>query len=77
MKATDFDKKFDSGEDMTGLLDLSKAKRPGLEIKRINVDFPEWMIESMDQEAQRIGTTRQSLIKFWVADRLDHRASNQ
>jgi hypothetical protein len=77
MKATDFDKKFDDNEDVTGLLDLSKAKRPGLEVKRINVDFPEWMVESMDQEANRIGTTRQSLIKFWVADRLDHRASNQ
>lgn len=76
MKATDFDKKFDSDEDVTDLLDLSKAKRPGLEIKRVNVDFPGWMIDSMDQEAQRIGTTRQSLIKFWVADKLDHRASN-
>jgi hypothetical protein len=77
MKATDFDKKFDLGEDVTGLLDLSKAKRTGLETKRINVDFPEWMIESMDQEAQRIGTTSQSLIKFWVADRLENRANNQ
>jgi len=74
MKATEFDKKFDSDDDMTDFLDLSKAKRPGLGIKRINVDFPEWMIESMDQEADRIGTTRQSLIKFWIADRLDHRA---
>lgn len=78
MKATDFDKKFDSGEeDVTGFLDLSKAKRAGLDIKRINVDFPEWMIESLDQEAHRIGTTRQSLIKFWVADRLDQRANPQ
>ena len=74
MKATEFDKKFDSDDDMTDFLDLSKAKRLGLGIKRINVDFPEWMIESMDQEADRIGTTRQSLIKFWIADRLDHRA---
>jgi hypothetical protein len=75
MKASDFDKKFDSNEDITDLLDLSKAKQPGLTMKRINVDFPAWMIESMDQEAERIGTTRQSLIKFWVADKLDHRAN--
>ena len=73
MKAHDFDKKFDSGEeDITSFLDLSKAKRAGLEVKRINVDFPEWMIESLDEEAQRLGVSRQSLIKFWVADKLDH-----
>lgn len=72
MKATNFDKKFDSGEDITELLDLTKAQRPGLGIKRINVDFPEWMIELLDKEASRIGTTRQSLIKFWVADKLDN-----
>jgi hypothetical protein len=77
MKANDFDKKFDSGEDITEFLDLSKAKRTGLEIKRINVDFPEWMIDSLDKEANRIGTTRQSLIKFWVADKLDHQSSRQ
>lgn len=72
MKASDFDKKFDSGDDVTKLLDITKAKRPGLEIKRINVDFPEWMIESLDKEAHRLGTSRQSLIKFWIADKLDH-----
>ena len=72
MKASDFDKKFDSGDDITELLDLTKAKRSGLEIKRINVDFPEWMIESLDKEAHRLGTSRQSIIKFWIADKLDH-----
>ena len=77
MKATDFDKKFDSGEDISDFLDFNNAKRAGLEIKRINVDFPEWMVESLDQEAHRIGTTRQSLIKFWISDRLDHRTSHQ
>ena len=74
MKASEFDEKFDSGEDMTDLLDLNAAKRSGLEVKRINVDFPEWMIELLDKEAHRIGTSRQSLIKFWIADKLDHRA---
>ncbi len=75
MKATNFDKKFDDGEEVMESLDLSKARRPGLEVKRINVDFPEWMIASLDKEAHRIGTTRQSLIKFWIADKLDHAAS--
>ena len=72
MKATNFDQKFDSGEDVTELLDLTKVRRPGLAVKRINVDFPEWMVDSLDKEASRIGTTRQSLIKFWVAGKLDH-----
>lgn len=72
MKASHFDEKFDSGDDITQLLDLTKGRRVGLEVKRINVDFPEWMIDSLDKEAHRIGTSRQSLIKFWIADKLDH-----
>ena len=72
MKASNFDKKFDLGGDMTEFLDLTSIRRPGLEVKRINVAFPEWMIDSLDKEANRIGTTRQSLIKFWLADKLDH-----
>ena len=72
MKPSSFDKKFDSGEDITRFLDLNKAKRPGLEIRRVNVDFPEWMIESLDKEAHRLGITRQALLKVWVADKLEH-----
>lgn len=72
MKASDFDEKFDAGEeDIIDFLDLSKAQRPGLQAKRVNVDFPQWMIESLDREAHRLGVTRQSLIKLWVADKLD------
>lgn len=71
MKASDFDKKFDTGEDVTSLLDVKKARRPGLEAKRINVDFPVWMVHSLDKEASRLGITRQSLIKLWLADKLD------
>ncbi len=71
MKTSDFDKKFDEGEDITASLDLNKANRPGLHAKRVNVDFPQWMIESLDKEAHRLGVTRQSLIKLWVADKLD------
>jgi hypothetical protein len=72
MKASDFDKKFDKGDDVTGLLDLSRAGRPGLEQKRVNVDFPAWMVQSLDREARRLGVTRQALIKLWLADKLDH-----
>jgi hypothetical protein len=64
MKANEFDKKFDSGADIISSLDLSKAKRPMLDQKRVNVDFPIWTIESMDREANRLGVTRQSIIKI-------------
>jgi hypothetical protein len=70
MKATEFDDKFDHGEDITEFLDISQAKRPGLEPKRVNVDFPAWMIEALDYEARRLGVTRQSIIKIWLAERL-------
>jgi hypothetical protein len=70
MKAPDFDKKFDEGEDATNMLDLSRARRRGLEAKRVNVDFPAWMVQSLDREARKLGVTRQSLIKMWLADRL-------
>mgnify|MGYP001767026531 CR=1 FL=1 len=70
MKAKEFDRKFDSGEDISTYLDLSKAKRPGQEQKRINIDFPAWMIQSLDKEAKRVGVPRQSIIKVWLAERL-------
>jgi len=70
MKATEFDAKFDQGEDITEFLDLSQAKRPSHEQKRVNVDFPIWMIEALDHEAKRLGVTRQSIIKVWLAERL-------
>jgi len=70
MKAKDLDKKFDEGEDITEFFDLEKAARPGLKQKRVNVDFPEWMIHSLDKEAKRLGVPRQSIIKVWIAERL-------
>jgi hypothetical protein len=73
MKASDFDKKFDEDEDVTAVLDLNKTRRPGLEPRRVNVDFPAWMVQSLDKEAHRLGVTRQALIKLWLADKLDHR----
>lgn len=70
MKASDFDIEFDSGEDLTASLDLSNARRPNLEKTRIDMDFPAWMVHSIDKEAHRLGVSRQDLIKFWVAERL-------
>ncbi len=71
MKAKKFDSNFDQGKDITSALDLSKARRPKQEIKRVNVDFPTWMIEMLDKEARRLGVTRQSIIKVWLAERLE------
>ncbi|VGO11492.1 hypothetical protein PDESU_00036 [Pontiella desulfatans] len=70
MKANDFDSKFESGEDITKYLDFSNAKRPEQEQKRVNVDFPVWMIHSLDKEAKRLGVPRQSLIKVLVAEHI-------
>jgi hypothetical protein len=71
ISAEEFDRRFDDGEDMGDYIDWSSVKRPGLEIKRVNVDFPQWMIARLDTEAKRRGVTRQALIKMWLADRLD------
>ncbi len=75
MKASDFDRKFDEDEDVTADLDLSKARRPGQEQRHVNVDFPSWMIQSLDREARRLGVTRQSVIKVWIAERLARKVS--
>jgi len=75
MKSDEFDQKFDDDEDITGDLDLTAIRRPGLEQRRVNVDFPAWMIESLDREARRLGVTRQSIIKVWIAERLEHAAA--
>ncbi len=72
MKAREFDRRFDSGEEVADSLDLSKARRPLQDQKRVNVDFPTWMVQSLDKEAKRLGVPRQSLIKVWIADRLEH-----
>ena len=73
MSTEEFDERFDAGEDVTSSLDLSAAQRPGLQQRRVNVDFPSWMIEKLDREAKRLGVTRQSVIKVWIAERLEHR----
>ncbi len=78
MKTKDFDKKFDEGkEDIIDDLDLTSARRVNQEQKRINVDFPTWVVESLDREAARIGVTRQSIIKVWLVERLKAEAANK
>lgn len=71
MKAREFDNKFDEGKDISKHLDLSKAKRPIQELKRVNVDFPLWMISLLDREAKRLGVPRQSIIKLWIAEHFE------
>ena len=71
MKAKKFEQQFDDGVDLVASLDLSKAKRVLQEQRRVNVDFPIWMIDSLDREASRLGVTRQSVIKVWLAERLE------
>jgi hypothetical protein len=71
MKARELERKFDAGEDITGHLNLSKARRPAQEQKRVNVDFPAWMIHRLDREAKRLGVPRQSIIKVWLAERIE------
>ena len=74
MKAKKFDIDFDAGKDITSALDLTKARRVKQVPKRVNVDFPTWMVEELDEEAKRLGVTRQSIIKVWLAERLEQRA---
>lgn len=75
MKARDFDRRFDKGQDVARFLDRAKARRPAQEQRRVNVDFPLWMVHSLDREARRLGVTRQSVIKLWLAERLKERSA--
>lgn len=70
MKATELDEKFDNGEDVSEYFDLSAMRRPNLEPRRVNVDFPAWVVAGLDREAARLGVTRQSIIKMWIAEKL-------
>lgn len=75
MRAKEFDKKFDAGEDIIQSLDLTAASRENQQQKRVNVDFPSWMVRALDKEAHRLGVTRQSIIKVWISERLHDRVS--
>ena len=77
MNSSEFDQRFDAGDSVVDALDLHAARRPRQEQKRVNVDFPVWMVEQLDREASRLGVTRQSIIKVWLAERLEQRADVQ
>ena len=70
ISAREFDEAFENGEDVTQYLDLNQAERPGLSQKRVSVDFPEWMVDELDMVSKRLGVTRQSVIKFFISDKL-------
>ncbi|WP_200763253.1 type II toxin-antitoxin system BrnA family antitoxin [Nitrosophilus alvini] len=72
MKAAEFDKKFDENESVIEDLDLKKIKKPNLQIKRINIDFPLWLVEKIDKEAKKLGVSRQAIIKMWLAQKVEH-----
>lgn len=76
MNAEELDRRFDNGEDVLEHFDLTTLRRPGLETHRVDVDFPQWMVEALDREAQRLGVQRQAVIKFWIAERLDDRTTS-
>lgn len=73
MNSSEFDERFEAGDSLIEVLDLTAARRPRQEQKRVNVDFPVWMVEQLDREASRLGVTRQSIIKVWLAERLEWR----
>ena len=75
MNSSEFDQRFEEGESVLEALDLETARRPRLEARRVNVDFPLWMVEQLDREASRLGVTRQSIIKLWLAERLESRSA--
>jgi len=77
MNTENFDEKFDNGEDITSYLDMNTIRRPLYEQRRVNVDFPIWIIEALDNEAVRLGVTRQSIIKVWIAERLERHHLSQ
>jgi len=70
MTAQEFEQRFDEGEDITPFIDMSSIHRPGVEPRRVNVDFPEWMIEKLDWQSRLIGVSRQALVKLWISERI-------
>ncbi len=74
INSNEFDQKFDDGEDISEYVDWSKSRRPGREVRRVNVDVPAWVVEALDREAARLGVTRQALVKLWIAERLERAA---
>jgi hypothetical protein len=77
MITEEFDQKFDANEnDILDDLDPSTVSRPNQTQKIVNVDLPNWVVDSLDKEASRVGVTRQSIIKIWLVERLEKQAAN-
>lgn len=77
MTAQEFERRFDEGEDITPFIDYSSIRRPGLDARRVNVDFPEWIIQKLDFQSKMIGVSRQSLIKLWISERVQQEHEKQ
>jgi len=73
ISAEEFDRLFDEGGDVSPYVDRSKARRIQPTIRRVNVDFPYWMVHALDDEAERLGITRQSVIKTWIGEKIEAR----
>ena len=71
ISAEEFDTSFDKSEEITDYLVVEEAERPGLKSRRVSIDFPAWMVKALDREAQRLGITRQSVIKYWISEKLN------
>jgi hypothetical protein len=70
LAAAELDAMHDAGVDLSSHMDLAKAVRPGRAVQRVNVDFPVDLLREIDQEARRLGVTRQAFIKVRLADSL-------
>jgi hypothetical protein len=70
ISAVEFDEKFEKKENLVPYLQTDKITKPGLKSRRVSVDFPEWMVQELDRAAQKLGITRQSLIKVFISDKL-------
>jgi hypothetical protein len=69
LTAQELDERFDAGESIEDYLDHTKAHRPGLEMKRVNGEFPAWVVDALDREAARLGIARLSVLKTWTAEK--------
>lgn len=70
LSAAELDAMHDAGVDLSAQMDLTKGVRPGRAVQRVNVDFPVDLLREIDQEARRLGVTRQAFIKVRLADAL-------
>jgi len=68
--AENLEAKFDAGEDVSDYFDYSKATRPRLERKRINLDLPKWLVDKLDRHARLAQVPRQALVKVWMSERV-------